>query len=752
MTRTSSDKPLPRTPAAGAAFTRPTPRTARHAVPLLAAAAVLTLTTPTLAYVGPGAGIALFGSFLAVLSAVLSALLMLLTWPLRWIWRTLRGRRRYRRAHARRLIVLGLDGLEPSLVEQWMDDGTLPNLDRLRRTGCYRRLATTFPPLSPVAWSSFSTGVNPGKHNIFDFLVRNPRTCLPEISSVRIRPPRRTLRLGPWLVPLSRPEITGMRRSRTFWQVLGEHGIFSAVLRVPITFPPEKTHGVVLSAMCVPDLRGTQGTFSWYSTNATPPRQSADPTPESTSAEGTGGQHLPLLRRNGALESYLVGPANPLRRDHPELKAPFRLVLHSHRNGDAVLHIDGQRIPLRLGRYSPWVQVRFRAAPGVRLRGLCRFLLVRTNPDVLLYATPLHIDPDRPVMPISWPRVYATYLAKRIGPYATLGLAEDTWALNEGVIDEPAFLEQCYLIDDERQKQFFDALDRVRRGAVVVVFDAPDRIQHMFWRFIDERHPAADDHARKRHAHAIRDLYRRMDDLLGRTLRRLRHDDVLIVMSDHGFKPFRRGIDLNAWLRHNGYLAIRPDATGREPYLRSIDWAHTRAYAIGLAGIYLNLKGREHSGIVQPGEEERNLKRELIERLTGLIDPDTGETAILRVYDRADIYRGPYVENAHDLIVGYNVGYRVAWDAAVGKVGNDVFQDNTKAWSGDHCIDPSRVPGILLCNRPLADRPPRIIDIAPTALDLFGIQPPPYMDGRSLWPDGESDASAKPASPAGASA
>ena len=218
------------------------------------------------AYIGPGAGFALAGSFFAVFAAIGSALLTFITWPVRLLKRALFGWRAMRKARFKRVVILGLDGMDHGLTETMLDDGKLPHLAGLRDQGCFKPLGTTVPPLSPVAWSTFQTGVNPGKHNIFDFLTPDPRTYRAKLSSVEIRPPRRSIRLGKYRIPLGKADLRLLRKSQPFWTILSKYGIFSCVQRVPITFPPEKLRGVLLSAMCVPDLRGTQGMFSYYTT------------------------------------------------------------------------------------------------------------------------------------------------------------------------------------------------------------------------------------------------------------------------------------------------------------------------------------------------------------------------------------------------------------------------------------------------------------------------------------------------------
>ena len=320
---------------------------------------------------------------------------------------------------------------------------------------------------------------------------------------------------------------------------------------------------------------------------------------------------------------------------------------------------------------------------------------------VSLYVSPINLDPEQPAMPISHPSYYAGYLARRHGPFATLGLAEDTWALNEGVTDDATFLQQAHDIDDERRTMCVTAIDQLRRGALVCVFDATDRIQHMFWRYLDAAHPAHRADVPDPHKHAIRDLYEKNDRLVGDVLGRLQPDDVLMVLSDHGFSAFRRGVNLNAWLLREGYLALRPGHDGTAEWLRDVDWSRTRAYCVGLGGMYLNLRGREQDGVVAPGAEAAALKAEIIGKLHGLRDAERAEIGVREAFDTAALYSGPYLENAPDLIIGYNAGYRASWDGATGVVAGPVFEDNTKAWSGDHCIDPRLVPGVLFCNRPV---------------------------------------------------
>jgi predicted AlkP superfamily phosphohydrolase/phosphomutase len=683
---------------------------------------LLLVPTPAHAYIGPGAGFALTGSFLAVFAAFFSAALLLLTWPLRWLWRTLSRRRPRKPGRFRRIVILGLDGLDYTLTDQMLAEGKLPNMAALRKKGCFKPLGTTLPSISPVAWSSFQTGTNPGKHNVYDFLAPDLKTYQPKLSSVEIRPPARMLRLGRWQIPLGKAEVRLLRKSRPFWHDLGEHGIYSSIIRVPITFPPEKLNGVLLSAMCAPDLRGTQGMFSYYTTR--PQRE----------GERTGGEVHRVTRKGNTIRADLVGPDNPFLIERKAVRTPFVVTIKGPDR--AVLTIDGTRHDLRKNVYTEWLRVGFRMAPGVTIHGLCKFLLLEAGDEFGLYVTPVNIDSESPVMPISAPSIYSLYLTKRQGSFATLGLAEDTWAVNEKVIGDQHFLQQCLDADREREAMFFDSLDKVSEGLCVVVFDGTDRLQHVFWRDIDPTHPARSEHPVPEGRNVIEDLYKSMDALVGRTMEKCRgEDNLLMVISDHGFNAFRRGLDLNRWLEENGYLSLH-EGRRNEEFLAGVDWSRTRAFALGLTGIFINLKGRYAHGIVEAGEEADGLREEIAAKLTGLVDPQTGASAIRRTYVTAKVYRGPYKENAPDLIPGYQRGYRVSWETAIGRTTEAVFHDNTKAWSGDHCIDPALIPGVLFCSQPVEDEKPRLMDIGPTVLELFGVPVPEHVDGKPLTVNG----------------
>jgi len=687
---------------------------------LAAVASLLLFASVAHAYVGPGAGFAVLSSFLTLLLASVQAVITFLTWPIRQFFRSLRRRRAYRKAKTKRVVVIGFDGMDPELTERFIKQGKLPNLAKLRERGTFHPLATTLPPISPVAWSSFLTGVNPGKHNIYDFLTPDRRRYLPELSSARIRGSKHVLKIGRYAIPLTRPQIKPLRRSTPFWHYLAEAGVFCSVIRVPITFPPEKFSGVLLSGMCVPDIQGTQGTFSFHTTRA------------SNREAASNRVVVPFEKHDAFFHSYIPGPPDTLRSDSKvELRAPFRIKpAISKRKAD--IHIDGRKITISQDEYSEWVELEFHAGVGANVKGICRFYLKSLDPELELYATPVNIHPMHPALPISHPLTYSIYLAKMQGLYATLGLAEDTWALNDSFLEEDAFLKQCYLIHEERERMFFDALHKTTQGVCVCVFDITDRVQHMFWRHLADSHvsdtPRTDHHP----ANVIEELYKRMDELIGRTMEKMSGDSLMLIVSDHGFKAFERGVNLNSWLHQNGYLALKQGATSGD-WFQDVDWSRTRAYSLGLNGIYLNTKGREGLGTVEPGAEAAQLRGQICEQLQGLVDPATSRVAITRTFDAMKAYVGPYRGNAPDIIVGFGEGYRASWDSAQGRVTSTVFEINSKAWSGDHCIDPGLVPGVLFSNWKIEGERHAITDVAPTLLDLFGLKIPVHMDGKP-WP------------------
>jgi predicted AlkP superfamily phosphohydrolase/phosphomutase len=563
------------------------------------------------------------------------------------------------------------------------------------------------------------TGSNPSKHNIFDFLSRDTKTYLPDLSSARIGKPKKYLSFGKYNIPLSKPEIKGLRKSIPFWKILGKQGIFSTILRVPITFPPEKFSGHLLSGMCTPDLKGSQGTFFFYTSD------------KDKTKKREGGINIPVDIKDGKIKTYISGPENNLLKNEKELRLPLTITINEEKNG-AELEVSGQKFKLKRNSFSDWIKLTFRPGLGMKIRAICRFYISQIHPHFEMYLTPLNIDPEKPALPISHPFIYSVYLSKLRGSFITLGEANDTWALNEGALNEEAFLELTYSNHKEWEEMLFNAINKTRKGLVTCVFETTDSIQHMFWRYLDNEHPALRSDQTKMSPQVIEELYSKMDTLVGKVLEKLDDHSALIIMSDHGFKSFRRGVNLNSWLYLEGYLSLKDGKKESEEWFKDVDWEKTRVYALGLGGIYINQMGREKHGIVNPDQETKALKKELLEKLNGLKDKDKDSLAINKVFDRDELPPGPYIDNCPDLVVGYNEGYRISWDSVTGKVNKTVFEDNTKAWSGDHCIDPRIVPGIFFSTQKINTAYPSIIDIAPTVLELFGLDVPSHMDGQAL--------------------
>src|SRR3954464_3949526 len=334
------------------------------------------------AYAGPGAGFAVLSSFWTLFVAFLYSVYAFFVWPFRQLFRILRRRKAYSKAQIKRAVILGFDGMDPELADRFIGEGLLPNLAKLRQNGTFRKLRTTYPAISPVAWSTFMTGVNPGKHNIYDFLARDLGNYLPYLSSAEIKGPKRSLKIGKYTVPLGGARIKGMRKGTPFWHWLGEAGIFCSVIRVPVTFPPEKFSGVLLSGMCVPDLKGSQGTFCYCSTRA-----NSDKFRE-------GGVRVPIERNGKGYHSYIPGPDDPLTAGK-EMRINFSIVPNAARN-EAKIDVDGETFTLKVGEYSDWIPVKFASGVGLSARGICRFYLKELGAEVGVYVTPVNIDPGHP--------------------------------------------------------------------------------------------------------------------------------------------------------------------------------------------------------------------------------------------------------------------------------------------------------------------------------------------------------------------
>lgn len=605
--------------------------------------------------------------------------------------------------------MIGLDGLEPSIVEPMLAAGELPHLASLRGSGDYRRLATTTPAQTPVAWSTFATGTNPGAHGIFDFVSRDPARYLPDLALNRYEQPSA-------LLP---PRAVNRRQGEPVWTLLADAGVPAVVLRCPCSYPPDRLRGRQLAGVGVPDLRGGLGTPTFFTQD-----------PEATPGES---ERLVRLEGGQQVKTALPGPRRPGKGDELSLTLTIRV---DPAAGAATVSWAGKprTVELRQGEWSGWLKVPFKAGLLQTIRGMVRLRLVRCEP-LELYASPINFDADWPLFPISQPGDYAAQLAADLGPYYTTGMVEDHTGLGNGRFDEAAYIAHCDEVMRERERMFQHELGQLRSGLLFCLFDTPDRLQHMLWRFREPEHPANAVHGFDASlAGAIEEHYRACDRMLGRALGAVDDQTLLLVASDHGMTSFQRGVHLNGWLASEGLLATEPGADAVGELFEGVRWGETRAYALGLGGIYLNRRGREAEGVVADDEVDALASR-ITSGLEALRDPERdGAAPIARVRRAADCYRGEQLGDAPDLLVDFEPGWRVSWETCLGGGPRGLFADNTHRWGGDHCVDPRRVPGVLFANRKLAEGEAGLVDLAPTLLAALGAPPAAAHEGRSLLP------------------
>ena len=628
-------------------------------------------------------------------------------------------------AVARKVLVLGYDGMDPRLVAEYRAQGLMPAFDRvLAGGGQLIDLGTSIPPQSPVAWSTFITGMDPGGHGIFDFIHRDPSTLVPYLSTSDAKGPDAFWELGSWRLPRGGGEVKNLRHGVAFWQLLDTVQVDATVFKVPANFPPVPTDARTLSGMGTPDIQGTYGQYTYVTD---------DPLAE---RDLSGGALRAVYLEDGRCETVIEGPVNIFREGAPAATVPLAITLDRD-SRTALVEVDGQRLLLKEGEWSDWLTLEFRLVPLLKsVRGVVRVFLMETQPYLRVYVTPVQIDPAAPEMPISTPEDYSRELAEALGPFYTMGLPVNTKALEEGIFTDEDYLSQSDLVFAERKLQLAHELVRFNArddGFLFFYFNYPDQDCHMWWRSIDPRSPLHAACAQEHHER-IPEIYQTLDGLLGGVLDTVDEETLVMVMSDHGFAPYRRSFHVNAWLRENGYLALeRGVHPGDVAYLEGIDWSRTRAYAVGINGLYLNLRGREQHGIVTPGAEADTLLAELVTKLEATEDPAVGTLAIKYAYRASDIYHGDHAGSGPDMVLGYHRGWRGSNESALGEVPAEIFVDNEQKWSGDHCQAADEVPGILLSTRPITIDDPDLADMAPTILRLFGVEPPPHMTGRDFF-------------------
>jgi predicted AlkP superfamily phosphohydrolase/phosphomutase len=639
--------------------------------------------------------------------------------------------RRASRSAGKKVIVIGIDGMDPRLSSAMLKAGQLPNLQKLSTQGGFTPLSTSVPPQSPVAWATFINGAGPGSHGIFDFIHRHPQEqCAPFYSASETLPGEGGLEIGEHRLALDfppfnhKPPQTVLRRQGTpFWDYLDAAGVPTTFYDLPSNYPASTSHyghHRCLCGMGTPDMLGTYGTYQYFAEDA----------PEPTLEEG-GGRRTRLNFDNETARVEIVGPANSLLK----VPEPITIELKVHRDtaaDSAVLEVQGRRIVLKAGEWSRWTRLSFEISMPARLpsssvSGICRFYLQQVKSPFRLYMSPVNMDPSAPAQKISEPPSFVQDLSAKLGPFYTTGFQEDHKARTNGVFNDEEYIRQAGIVLEERLALFERAVDEYEDGLLFFYFSSSDLQSHMFWWDSDELHPLRSASETKKFYDHIKRLYARLDAVIGELVDRYGSSATILVMSDHGFGNFGRQFNLNSWLRDWGYLGP-PECTS---IMKDIDWSSTTAYGLGINGLYLNMKGRERDGLVEPGEEREALLRELVARLEAVTDLD-GKQVIRGVYRSDQIYQGNATELAPDLIVGYHRGFRASWATCLGDLTPEVLLDNDSAWSADHCADALEVPGVLFANRPLASATPSLVDLAPSILAEFGLAAPASMVGKNI--------------------
>ncbi len=687
-----------------------------------------------------------------------------------------------------KVVVLGFDGADHALVQRWMAEGKLPNLAKLAARGSFGTLRPTIPAQTPVSWATFTTGLSPGRTMIFDFLKRDPKTYRPEFAiaeegtkpfllgkgnrialpvllavlafalvggllKVLLRRHGRAALVGGLiaaaagtilgvrlssLLPLAIPTVTNNRRGVPFWEAAGRHGIHSVVMHVPVTFPAvDYDNGRLLSGLGVPDVRGRIGTPSYYT---------SDPFFAPRNKNEFSVELVRLESNTGTIRTEVFGPYNKLFSKPPVIRIPMTLTVLEEGKALKIEPQGSDAVTLKPGEWSGWVVFTFPFNRLVKVTGIGRFHLATLTPEIQLYLSPIHFNPSDlpPAVKITAPAALARRLAKTYGLYKTMGWQIDTWSMSEETIDEETFLEDV----DATQKKFREMMDGFLAekdlGLFVQIYEFPDRVAHCFWRFLDPKHPYYDAEKAARWAPAVLKTYQQMDDIVGDASARLGPDDLLLVVSDHGFSTWRRSVNYNTWLVEHGFLGLTggegkqadlEQLFGQGEFWPNVDWSKTKAYSMGLGEIYVNLKGREGRGTVAPGAEYERVRKEIADGLLAVVDPKTGEHPVSRVFTREEAYGAFDADVIPDLFVTNSLGYRVSWQSSLGVVTPEMFEDNKQVWSGDHCsLDPGLVPGILFSSRKLdPGRPAAIADVPATILKALGVPPPGKLDGVPLF-------------------
>jgi predicted AlkP superfamily phosphohydrolase/phosphomutase len=580
-----------------------------------------------------------------------------------------------------KVLVVGIDAMDPKIFNKLKEK--LPNFNKLN----YSKLKTSIPPETPVAWSAASTGTNPGKYGIYDFVNRNPENYRPKLN------------LAIESKGIVKTEYKSAMQGKPFWRILSENDINSVILRWPITFPAEEIKGKMLSGLGVVDLKGMLNSYSYY-------------TDEEYNKDEEGSEKIiQIVVENNEIETYLSGPLIRKSSGVKDLQEEIKIKIL---DGDKIsLEIKDKKVEIKKEEWSEFIKVKFKMGFLMEVHGIFKIYLMSIKP-FKMYVGSMQVDPENQIVNMTYPKEYGKELVKNIGLFHTLGMPEDTKAVTENKISKNIFYRQVKEIESEREKIFFYEFNKFEEGVLAFVFDEGDRLKHIFW-----ENKVLDDSEFKV-AKEIEEYYINKDKFLGKILEKIDENTKLIVMSDHGFNSFERQVNINNWLKENEYLKIDGDS------IDDVDWSKTKAYSLGFTSIYLNLEGRESKGIVK-GDE---IIDEIIEKLKNL--EDNGNKVFTNIYKGSEIYHGEFAKDAPDIVVGFREGYRMSWKSATGFLDKEIISDNKGKWIGDHLIDASHVPGVLFTNFKINKEDPELIDITPTILELIGVKIPENIDGKGL--------------------
>lgn len=684
-------------------------------------------------------------------------------------------------------IVIGFDGADARLTQQWMDEGRLPNLARLRAEGTFSPLQPTIPSQTPVSWSTFATGLDPGRHGIIDFLKRDPENYRPRLALIDEGQKKVLLgKQNPWLlgvvagllvfgllrlalrrrparwlavgvpvvfalaafgggfeltrrwIPEKLPTVSNPQQGETFWKLLGDAGQRVRVLRLPQTFPAEDFHdGKLLTGLGTPDLSLRVGKPFFFTSQLFYKGEGGDFSSEVVELEDN----------RGRIETTIKGPPDKIfAKEGEKLRfatLPMTLEVAEDRKSLAIA-VSGQKIAMKPGEWSDWAHFKFAYNPLVAINGIGRFHLISLEPEVRLYLTPIQFDPEKlpPGFGLSTPRDFARELIGKDGLYKTIGWAIDTWSIEEGHIDEALFLEDVEMTVARDEKMLEDQLAHSADWDVLVhYFEFTDKVSHLMYRLFDPSHPRYEAELAAKYGNSILESYQRMDQIVGLAMAQAPAGTRLFVLSDHGFSSWRWSMNYNTWLARNGYMTLIGEDPERHnledlfeqgDFFVNVDWSRTKAYALGFGSIFINLEGREGKGSVKAGEYEA-LRAELRDKLMAYTHGETGEKPVAHIYFREEAWESFDPRVAPDLIATNSLGFRAGWQDTLGGIASAVVEPNEKRWSGDHCsLYPPLVPGILFSNLKISTDKPYMGDLVPTLLDLQEVESQIHFNGRSL--------------------